>query len=173
MSEGYVYALSNEAMPGLVKIGMTTGNPIKRAQELYQTGVPVPFIVEHSVRIPNAREAEAYVHGALAECRISNRREFFRCEVTKAKDALDEAYYDQVYDFLDAFVPGFTICEVDLFLDPGDIGAIAQECGSSPNEVCSAFYLIQPSEMIPAILRYRTKKARWESDQPFFRGDGK
>lgn len=41
---GIVYVLSNRAMPGLVKIGMTTRPELDtRLKELYTTGVPVPF----------------------------------------------------------------------------------------------------------------------------------
>ena len=44
---GIVYVLSNRAMPGLVKIGMTTRHELDaRLKELYTTGVPVPFDVE-------------------------------------------------------------------------------------------------------------------------------
>ena len=43
---GIVYALINEAMPGLVKIGMTSRLEItQRMKELYNsTGVPLPFV---------------------------------------------------------------------------------------------------------------------------------
>ncbi len=45
---GIVYVLSNRAMPGLVKIGMTTRPELDaRLKELYTTGVPVPFDVEY------------------------------------------------------------------------------------------------------------------------------
>ena len=48
---GYVYILTNEAMPNLVKIGYTDRTPEERAAELYKdqnsavTGVRVPFDV--------------------------------------------------------------------------------------------------------------------------------
>ena len=46
-STGIVYVLSNRAMPGLVKIGMTTRKELDtRLKELYTTGVPIPFDVE-------------------------------------------------------------------------------------------------------------------------------
>ena len=39
-----VYALTNPAMPGIVKIGMTDKNDVKeRMRDLYTTGVPLPF----------------------------------------------------------------------------------------------------------------------------------
>lgn len=45
---GIVYVLSNEAMPGLIKIGRTSGEGVgRRVAELSRsTGVPLPFKVE-------------------------------------------------------------------------------------------------------------------------------
>ena len=37
-----VYILTNEAMPGLVKIGCTNGELASRIRQLYSTGVPLP-----------------------------------------------------------------------------------------------------------------------------------
>ena len=49
---GIVYVLSNRAMPGLVKIGMTTRPELDtRLKELYTTGVPVPFDVEYACEV--------------------------------------------------------------------------------------------------------------------------
>ena len=68
MSKGYVYVLSNEFMPGLLKIGMTTRSPEDRAKQIGDaTGVPVPFKVEHSVLCPDCVSAEASVHDLLDE----------------------------------------------------------------------------------------------------------
>ena len=39
-----VYALTNAAMPGIVKIGMTDRDDVRRRMsDLYTTGVPLPF----------------------------------------------------------------------------------------------------------------------------------
>ena len=44
-----VYVLTNQAMPGIVKIGMTERDDVqRRMNELYSTGVPLPFRVRHS-----------------------------------------------------------------------------------------------------------------------------
>lgn len=44
---GVVYVLTNPIMPGIVKIGMTTRSNVNaRMQELYGTGVPLPFTCE-------------------------------------------------------------------------------------------------------------------------------
>lgn len=39
MNDGYIYCFSNQSMPGIVKIGMTTRTPGERAKELYTTGL--------------------------------------------------------------------------------------------------------------------------------------
>jgi len=42
-SKAHVYILTNESMPGLVKIGWTAGDPNERADALSTTGVPTRF----------------------------------------------------------------------------------------------------------------------------------
>jgi len=43
---GYIYALVNASMPGLVKVGRTSRDPKDRAAELSgATGVATPFLV--------------------------------------------------------------------------------------------------------------------------------
>ena len=46
--EGWVYVLTNEAMPGIVKVGHTMNDPVIRAETLSgDTGVPLPFDVAY------------------------------------------------------------------------------------------------------------------------------
>lgn len=46
-----VYVLTNPAMPGLVKIGMTGGSVAdERVAQLYTSGVPFPFKLEFACR---------------------------------------------------------------------------------------------------------------------------
>jgi hypothetical protein len=81
---GYVYVLSNPAMPGLVKIGFTEGQPSERAMELSRpTGVPAPFEVEAFFPTDTPLNDEYRIHSELAECR-SGRKEFFRVGVQAA-----------------------------------------------------------------------------------------
>ncbi len=88
---GFVYVLSNKAMPGLVKIGCTQKDPRERANELYATGVPFPFIVEASVRTRDPHELEARVHQLLNSKRAHGRREFFETSVELAVHAINNA----------------------------------------------------------------------------------
>ena len=81
MSEGYIYCLTNEAMPGLVKIGKiyTEGRTLEDLiRELYTTGVPLPFTIEFAKKIQNPAQAEARIHAFINDKRLNPRREFFK-----------------------------------------------------------------------------------------------
>ncbi|HAT3668075.1 TPA: GIY-YIG nuclease family protein [Citrobacter freundii] len=85
---GWVYILSNEYMPGIFKVGMTTTSPEIRAKELSSaTGVPYPFKVEAAFHCEDPSRSEREIHEALNEVRINESREFF-------KDDLDEIKYE-------------------------------------------------------------------------------
>lgn len=80
-----VYVLTNPAMPGLVKIGRTSQEETgSRMNQLYSTGVPVPFELKFACRVTNSDEVEAALHIAFGPQRINPRREFFRIEVEQA-----------------------------------------------------------------------------------------
>ena len=81
----YIYVISNESMPGLVKIGKTQRHPLARISELNLTNVPTPFILEFSLKVQDSTRAEKIVHRVLAKYRVSKDREFFRIKV---KDAI-------------------------------------------------------------------------------------
>lgn len=81
---GIVYALINEAMPGLVKIGMTTKQNIKdRLSQLFTTGVPCPFKCLYACRVAHAKEVEQDLHKAFEDSRFNYNREFFKIEPDK------------------------------------------------------------------------------------------
>lgn len=83
---GWVYILSNECMPGIYKIGMTSSSPEIRAKDLSSaTGVPAPFKVEASFHCESPSNAEASIHLALQDCRVNNSREFFKNDLKELK----------------------------------------------------------------------------------------
>ena len=91
---GHVYALSNPAMPGLLKIGMTRRTPEERAAELSaSSGLPEPFRVEYSEYSADAPTLERTVHAALARQRRSAKREFFAINVEGAREAFRQASF--------------------------------------------------------------------------------
>ncbi|MFQ6226272.1 GIY-YIG nuclease family protein [Nocardia sp. NPDC002869] len=83
-STGFVYALSNPTMPGLVKIGMTERLIANRAGELQSTGVALPFDVEYGMMTSHPKNVEAAAHEILRNHRVAPNREYFRVSVTEA-----------------------------------------------------------------------------------------
>ena len=82
---GIVYLLTNEAMPGLVKIGKTTGDdPQVRMDQLYNTSVPVPFECALAVRVEDPSELEKALHTAFGPNRVNPKREFFKINIEQA-----------------------------------------------------------------------------------------
>lgn len=89
---GFVYVMTNAAMPDLVKIGMTECDPEARAQQLSQSsGVPTPFAVFASYRTPFANRVERLVHKRLNDARLSHNREFFAVSPDDASNAIFNA----------------------------------------------------------------------------------
>lgn len=88
---GIVYLLTNPAMPGLVKIGMTTRESIdQRMKELYGTGVPVPFDCRYACKVKSSdcAKIEKALHAAFEPNRINTNREFFSIKPEQAEAIL-------------------------------------------------------------------------------------
>ena len=84
---GVVYLLTNECMPGLVKIGMTSRKEMDaRMKELYTTGVPMPFECKYAckVKLEYMGALENALHTAFAPQRVNENREFFRINPEQA-----------------------------------------------------------------------------------------
>jgi hypothetical protein len=81
-----VYVLTNPSIPGQIKVGMTKGDPKKRARELHSTGVPTPFELAAVWKVPEGdeRKYEREAHNALKAFRVSRAREFFQVELSDA-----------------------------------------------------------------------------------------
>ena len=78
-----VYVLTNPAMPGIVKIGMTDGpDVLQRMGALYTTGLPLPFdcVIAREIEDRKAAEIERALHAAFEPYRINPSREFFQLE---------------------------------------------------------------------------------------------
>jgi hypothetical protein len=84
MSEGIVYVLTNPAMPGMVKIGKTVRGMDARLNELYSTGVPLPFECAYAARVGDEGQVERAFHLAFGPYRVNPKREFFSIEPEQA-----------------------------------------------------------------------------------------
>jgi hypothetical protein len=88
--DGIVYILSNQAMPGLIKIGRTgTGRLRQRVSELFTTGVPLPFNVEFAARVSDAWATERRLHQEFGGQQVAARREWFWLDPERARAALE------------------------------------------------------------------------------------
>jgi hypothetical protein len=80
-----IYVLKNPAMPGLVKIGRTSQSHVTaRMNQLYTTGVPVPFECVYAVEVDSKHNVEVALHTAFGPNRINPGREFFQIESEQA-----------------------------------------------------------------------------------------
>jgi len=89
MTEGIVYVLTNPAMPGMVKIGKTGREVEVRLNDLYTTGVPLPFECAYAAKVADMDRVESAFHDAFGPYRVNPRREFFNIEPEQAIGLLD------------------------------------------------------------------------------------
>lgn len=120
MAEGIVYILTNEAMPGLVKVGRT-GNLKTRMKRLDGTSVPFPFECFYAAKVENMEAAEKLMHEAFGDRRVRANREFFRIDPSRAKAALRLAAKEEVAQ------------EVAGITDAAGLKALAVEEARKPN----------------------------------------
>lgn len=90
---GWVYVMTNQAMPGLVKVGFSTKDPQLRAKELDGTALPHPFIVAYDALLEEPRQVEMGVHRELGRHREA--KEFFRVSVDEAIHAVKQVLAQQ------------------------------------------------------------------------------
>jgi len=86
---GYVYCMTNAAMPGLVKIGITIDLATRR-DKLFSTGVPLPFDIAFARKLENTitpLKAEKALFRIFAQHRVYPRREFFKLALDPVRAA--------------------------------------------------------------------------------------
>lgn len=121
---GVVYVLTNPMMPGIVKIGMTTRSNVNaRMQELYGTGVPLPFTCEYACSVPSnkCKQLEHALHLAFNPYRVNPNREFFSIEPYQAIELLkyvDEGASDMTEEVTN---------DIESQLSAGDKAAVAAD----------------------------------------------
>ncbi len=86
---GVVYVLTNELMPGLVKIGNTSQSVRDRIRSLNGTGVPCPYDCVAAWEFGDAKGAERAIHRAFADRRVS-KKEFFKMDPERAVAILEQ-----------------------------------------------------------------------------------
>src|SRR5204863_9381589 len=85
-----IYVLTNEAMPGLVKIGFTEDSVVNRMRQLTaHAGVPLPFECYYAAEVDDTTRVERILHQLFSEARVNPKREFFRLDPQKVVMALN------------------------------------------------------------------------------------
>jgi hypothetical protein len=83
---GWVYVFTTESMLGLLKVGYSLKDPILRARELENAGLPHPYVVEYEVFVCEPLEIEQCTHKELKDFREA--KEWFRCSIGEAISAI-------------------------------------------------------------------------------------
>lgn len=91
-----IYILTNEAMPGYVKIGKTV-NLEQRIKDLSSsTSVPIPFSCFYACIVKDMSFVEHQLHDAFDNNRINPKREFFKIDPERVVAALKLAEVENI-----------------------------------------------------------------------------
>lgn len=151
--KGYVYVLTNEAMPGLVKIGRSKHAAGVRAKQIYSgdTGVPLPFDVHFECLFDDCIEAEASVHGELDDFRVNPVREFFKID---PDEAVIQVLKTKAWDY------DHEIQHADLAVDEPTILRMAHDAQIVAPDAIAALEWLLPADVRRALLRRNAGRAR-------------
>ena len=92
--KGWVYVISNKAMPNLIKVGFSTKDPELRALELNNTGNPFPYKVEYDILVYEPRRLEQAAHSLLKG--YHENKEWFNCSIEIAITAIRKVSVGEV-----------------------------------------------------------------------------
>lgn len=101
-----IYVLTNEAMPGLVKIGFTESLEDRIKSLSAHSGVPLPFECYYAAEVDDMTRVERILHQLFSEHRVNPKREFFRLDAQKVVIALSLGNFKEV-------TPGDVVADQD------------------------------------------------------------
>lgn len=91
-----VYILTNEAMPGYIKIGRTNRIDVSiRVRELDNTNMPLPFEVYYACEV-EMLDDEKWLHSIFSDRRVRNNREFFKMDPERVILALKRIQISEI-----------------------------------------------------------------------------
>lgn len=155
---GDVYILTNDSMPGLVKIGRTSREPDIRAAELWQTGVPTPFAVYARERTFDCVQLEAFLHGQFRSKRVHAGREFFAVDPEAAREQLTFWASIQASLLINDHFDCVAVQSVAGAVSEGAVERLASEAGESPRLIADALEDLTVEEIAAAIARVKAKR---------------
>lgn len=155
---GLVYILKNECMPGIVKVGRTNRTAMERANELFTTGVPVPFEVVFAIYSADVVAFEAEVHAELQQYRIVGNREFFRIDTEECVRIVMQSYSTE-------YMEGLQIVAADFIVSEHDVNVYAWRYGVHACQVSHVIEHISDAAWHEAIEKYTVEFERRVSQQ--------
>jgi len=79
---GIIYIMRDPEKPkGVFKVGLSTRNSEIRRRELSNTSIIDHFYVMHEYNTKDCKLAESLIHKELSDYRVTERREFFSCDL--------------------------------------------------------------------------------------------
>jgi hypothetical protein len=94
---GVLYVLTNVAMPGMVKIGLTRGSVQDRINELSRdSSVPLAFECHFAAEVAQVATKEKTLHQIFGDQRVNPKREFFRVAPEKVVLAISMGPFKEV-----------------------------------------------------------------------------
>jgi len=140
----YVYCLSNpDYIENLYKIGYTN-NPVRRAEELYSTGVPTKFVIEFVIKTTDGKGLEKIIHDKLKDYRHNSHREFFKIPMTTLKNILETVFYDNTIEINNSVFGPNPMIEPEVISNTH----FECECGSSVLITNKARHFKSPGHLI-------------------------
>jgi len=95
-NKNIVYILTNEAMPGYIKIGRTNRIDVSiRVRELDNTNMPLPFEVYYACEV-EMLDDEKWLHSIFSDRRVRNNREFFKMDPERVILALKRIQISEI-----------------------------------------------------------------------------
>lgn len=95
MSKSIFYILTNAAMPGYVKVGITD-NLQSRMHQLDTTSIPVPFQCYYAAEVDDAKLIEKALLGGLADHRVRSNREWLTIDPARIVDILEAIPHKEI-----------------------------------------------------------------------------
>ena len=134
---GYVYILTNAAMPGYVKVGLTHGQVSERIRQLDNTSTPLPFECYFAALVPDCESLERTLHFVFGEKRARRNREFFTADPNVVKAVIQLVAIKEEH-----------LSDVDQAITPEQRGAIEATKRATSERMSLERLGLKPGDML-------------------------
>ena len=113
MMKSIIYVLTNDAMPGYVKLGITDNLP-QRMSSLYSTSVPLPFKCYYAAEVENAEKIEDAIFLGFGDFRANEKREFLQISPNRLQAIIELVAQKEVTPKNEYFLPSEDLLETEV-----------------------------------------------------------